>query len=744
MEPVISNDIINGFYNCKTIYEDISKLYNKAINSVDLVQSEIKNLTKSQIYKASSLWTWDSTDITRRNLFLLQDVTESRNFGSDRNIFLYNLNDLDVETKRNITTLYYEYYSFILNEGSPRIVSTSRNGSENNMEIPQFEKFKAVSLCFSVEVLLCLGSEGTLQTEMVNKSGSDIRRVINNFASKSIKNSQLTDQMVVKQNREYNKQIQQKIFEGGLDSFTNTEFINPSSTGSFSTGTRVSRPVRPRSESPSRRPRSESPPPRRFSDRLGRLDRLSRKTRPQRPTTIGGNTETTDVDDSVLLYGGTQTDGTFEFTTQQATYPLLSYILLNPIWYKTMYVEIVNQNGKDSVNTTPEESSAFSEYINQLKENGIEEAFEDVSTAKNGRDGYDENVSMEDSTNETNDIFLDENICFHPLIPIYMITQAYFNTINNENITESVDSDLFINYYSFLIELARSIVNIYSDNTSKNKLIAYCVGLGMKEILFTSNNTPEGYHKCLEIFEVGDEQYSNVSSLTHLLSNSIIGTPEQDEDDIRFGKIFLDNGLIKKITQSIKISEIFSNTYDYEIFDYNIFKSDVLGFLDGLEKIIIQGRGGDYDDGSQNPVETETIEDNVQEPVQEENMGENIEENIGENIEENEDNVQEENMGIDENGNDNVAEGIKRKAKVEEEEKPIFKKPAFSNRDYTNERPLQPFERPLATFGGFSRKNKKRHPTIRSKVKQYKNKKTYKRNTIKQKKIYKRTRKHHN
>ena len=194
----------------------------------------------------------------------------------------------------------------------------------------------------------------------------------------------------------------------------------------------------------------------------------------------------------------------------------------------------------------------------------------------------------------TTDIFQDNTICFHPLLPIYMITQTYMSAINNEHIEESLDFDLFVNYLNFLKKIKEKVVEIYSgeNNTNINKLEAYAIGLGLKQLLFVSNNTNEGYRDCVKVLNADDNIYRSVSSLTDVLCTAICGKITHADIVLLEGPIYLNSDLFTQFARSLNVNRIFGFYVDTTNFDLSNFKAQVLEFSNELAEQIIADRNG--------------------------------------------------------------------------------------------------------------------------------------------------------
>jgi len=198
----------------------------------------------------------------------------------------------------------------------------------------------------------------------------------------------------------------------------------------------------------------------------------------------------------------------------------------------------------------------------------------------------------EDSDSDI-DVFKNSSICFHPLLPIYMITQAYMISINNESIQESLDADLFINYLNFLKKIKENVVNIYSgvNNNNEKKLEAYVIGICLRQLLFISNNDNNGYQDCLKALGTDDLVYSKVSSYTESLAYNISGKITFDDYIIQQGPVYLNSDFFSDFAHGIDVNSIFSNNPNYDSFNEQTFRSEVLDFSVEIAQQIMSDRG---------------------------------------------------------------------------------------------------------------------------------------------------------
>lgn len=566
-EPINSNKIIQNYNELFDKIKNIEHLINEANSGETSIQKNTNDFTKSLIYKSADSWNWDSGSLSRRDIPKLTNITDTKNYGSDRNIFLYNINDIDNILKQQIVYLFKGYYDFILSK-SEVIVPTNINKYFIQTKIVkgvnqtqtfgdmQFTKFKAVGLSFCVEVLISLGGNGVNIDSVKQFTPKQIIDTIDSFLSKGPElNALIRDNIVVQEDVDYNISVKNKTFEGGLDSFTLVS-------------------------SNDKEPIEQSP---------------------------------MDINEG-QTGGALNTSGAFEITTKQVTYPLFTCILNSDIFYITYsvilrdYLETPENNGEtvgyvspmnrtddlSQIPNQPEIPTPTSSIASRVKRGGgsinISENLKKLyeSLPKNNS----QIISLKD-IDESN-VFKSNNICFHPLLPIYMITQSYYSAINNEDILSSMDFEIFVNYFDFLKKIKENLVASYSgdNNNNTNKLDSYAIGIALKQLLFLLNNTEEGYKQCLDVLGTTDDIYSNSSSLTENLVADISGKIILSDIDKEEGSIYLESELFKIFAKSLDVNTIFKNIPESDGFDLSDFKDKVFKFSVELGEQIIADRNG--------------------------------------------------------------------------------------------------------------------------------------------------------
>lgn len=573
--------IIKNYKHIISIVENVEAIYAKIKSTtLDDYNNKLLALTKQPVYKAANDWKWD-INVSSRDVIMLSDITSVKNYKLDRNIFLYNLNELDDDIKLKIAWIYYQTYNLLYNLFLEKITPTNINEYliNNNQIITDrnIVKFKAVSLAFCVEVLLTIGGGNNIK----NIGGKDIThyniiQILDKFITlnnKKIQNVLITDGIIVKEDLHIIKS--KKLNQRGGD-ISNYQEENAFTQGS---------------------------------------------------------------------------DLFFEGNNKNVTYALMTLICFSANYYSTLYfhmgnvlsdvMELYDQTPIEMTTTSSETKFPNAGIVNTKKRMREEESIDDVNkyirvdgmvggdiymksnnlstssynTVQNDiRELYNSLPKMVNEDNVTtsddnSDIFKNTSICFHPLLPIYMLTQAYLSSIINEHITESLDSDLFINYFTLLKQLKDNIVNIYSDknNNNQKKLEAYIVGICLKQLLFVANNRNEQYQTCLELLNVDNYTYSNISSYTETLTHAVSGKIAFDDVILEQGPIYLKSKLFKTFINSINIQTIFDADIDYNSFNEDFFKQNVMQFSMEIAEKIMEDRGIDNSEQDMPPENNENV-----------------------------------------------------------------------------------------------------------------------------------------
>jgi len=218
------------------------------------------------------------------------------------------------------------------------------------------------------------------------------------------------------------------------------------------------------------------------------------------------------------------------------------------------------------------------------------------------------------------DIFKTVLSIFHPLLPIYMISNSFLNMGQNNDIDESLDYELYIKYSIYLNKLKMVLINVYSgeNNTTENKRKAYKIGFGLRELLFYSSDE-EIYSIFCEILNTTPLEYFPISAMTDILSNKISGQAIRSDEEKRECMGILRDEVFISFMHSVNPKEIFSNPVDRTQTSIDVLNKSSYNFVidtgnmiisDRLERAVAEGTGerGNSVDVSQRSLEKPIME----------------------------------------------------------------------------------------------------------------------------------------
>ena len=547
------NDSLNSIaqLNAETQYQEIIVLYNEVNTTIGntnkLLEGVIqkfnnengkllKNFKKSVAFVNALSWQWNN-GLGKRQWELLTNILEVKSYKTDRNIFLYNLNSLPEIIKQKMAYLYFRFYNLIT-PLSPEPTNVSEL------------KFKAVSLSFSIEVLLTMGGNG-VNGALTPQQIIDTMDLYISGKKTNPFEILLNDAAIVEENNDFNKDLNEYFYVGTSVANEVTEDLNEDQT-------------------------------------------LSQDSQSGTVSVVSSQSSQSSFSEE-----GNERKANFELNTKQATYPLMTTILLNDYWAENV-VETTNEFLENTVlrpelelqrTVSPGNVPEMQAVVTRSMRGGDLSLEEKMRNLREFNELFRPTGVINRSSLEitlSDDLLKNQSICFHPLLPLYMITDAFYTTICNVDVEQSLDYQLFINYFTFLKRLSEVLISSYSNPNPLNQLNAYIIGLGLKELLFLSNSNEEDFQRCLQILEVPNELYLSISTLTESLSNRISGKIDPTNREI--GRRILECNIVKEYARSIKTNEIFSEIFLGEL-DKNQWKRKILDFSVQLAEKIISDRG---------------------------------------------------------------------------------------------------------------------------------------------------------
>ena len=212
----------------------------------------------------------------------------------------------------------------------------------------------------------------------------------------------ITDNIVVQENNDFNIQLKEKTFEGGIDSF------NEQSIKEEEPNKQIQEEIQPMEEVIENQEKQIEP-----------MEEVIQNQGEEQIMQQGGSTEL-------------NTTGAFEISTKQATYPLFSFILNSDTYYKTFRIFLTNSENlgyQQPMERVSDLSQLTDEPEVPIQENnritrsmtrggGNGNISENLKKILDSLPKTDLQISLKD-IDESN-VFKNNNICFHPLFSIYM------------------------------------------------------------------------------------------------------------------------------------------------------------------------------------------------------------------------------------------------------------------------------------------------------------------------------------
>jgi hypothetical protein len=203
--------------------------------------------------------------------------------------------------------------------------------------------------------------------------------------------------------------------------------------------------------------------------------------------------------------------------------------------------------------------------------------------------------SEEESEETVQDILTDNSICFHPSLPIYIMADAYVYLAENDEIEESFEYDFCIKYFNFLRKCQERLSVSYANenNTNDNKIKAYIIGMGLKQLFFTANVDKDGFQKCFEALGVTEREYMPICSLSGTLSYTSSGNMSQTDNERLIGLRILESPIFTDYMATVNPKQIFDEPLkDFDWVISSVLLNRAKMFLLGTGQKIISDRIG--------------------------------------------------------------------------------------------------------------------------------------------------------
>jgi hypothetical protein len=225
---------------------------------------------------------------------------------------------------------------------------------------------------------------------------------------------------------------------------------------------------------------------------------------------------------------------------------------------------------------------------------------------------------------------------FHPMIPIYMIAEALNEIAADDNINESLDYKLYINFLNYLTKLRDTLGESYNSKENIDVAVAYIVGEGLKELLVGSGvydmddeidaemgggdatlqsqpsvlklETPElkdlgkdlsgdlasgpgEKSYCKNVIGMSKSEFLPVAILNDSLRNYISGFKNKTQREVETGKKILNSKIFTNYIKRVDVPGAFNSDADTNE-PITSFQARCFEFLIETGNIIITDRGG--------------------------------------------------------------------------------------------------------------------------------------------------------
>jgi len=233
---------------------------------------------------------------------------------------------------------------------------------------------------------------------------------------------------------------------------------------------------------------------------------------------------------------------------------------------------------------------------------------------------------------------------FHPMIPIYMIAEALNEIAADDNINESLDYKLYINFLNYLTKLRDTLSESYNSKQNIDVAVAYIVGEGLKELLISGGvydmdyeidgemggeidaemgggdatlqsqpsvlklETPElkdvgkdlsgdlasgpgEKSYCKNVIGMSKSEFLPVAILNDSLSNYISGFKNKTQREVETGKKILNSKIFTNYIKRVDVPGAFNSDADTNE-PITSFQARCFEFLIETGNIIITDRGG--------------------------------------------------------------------------------------------------------------------------------------------------------
>ena len=198
--------------------------------------------------------------------------------------------------------------------------------------------------------------------------------------------------------------------------------------------------------------------------------------------------------------------------------------------------------------------------------------------------------------------------CFHPLLPIYVLTEGLYQ-MTFDHIDETMDYELYLQYFELLNRMRTELEDIYQPNTSDKSIIndrqvrAYFIGLGIRELFINANllslETKANKLYIEEFMDLSQDEYMPIFLLNANIRNVVLGSAEDtnntEDTNKNISRIMLEKyPSFVEFLNEIDIPSIFYSEEDTPIIPIEEFQEKCYNFLIETGEKLITSRLGQY------------------------------------------------------------------------------------------------------------------------------------------------------
>jgi len=201
----------------------------------------------------------------------------------------------------------------------------------------------------------------------------------------------------------------------------------------------------------------------------------------------------------------------------------------------------------------------------------------------------------DDTPPASNDnLMLDFALGFHPLVPIYAMLTAYYNTLGNK----SQGDPFFYTYFTYInvLEKMKEIIatNYLADvNNPCKTASAYLLGFGLNTMLIKSNTSLLQTNEILKVIGMNQSDYYTFSLKNDSFAGLITGAIHQTPGEETQGVAFVNNQLFGNfINNEVNIKQILeTGTPADNLPDYQVLKDRIFNLMSEIVLKVNADRG---------------------------------------------------------------------------------------------------------------------------------------------------------